>query len=244
MRRTALGVQMLAYQIDGRHEQAAGPGPSSSAGSATRHRAELVELSALLQARSTSALSSPCPVWKTRRCACTRLRRARGAHGGRLADRVAPCAVPGRRAAAASRKTELLFVTLDKSEGYHDRIAYHDYAISAERFHWQTQNSAGPDTPGGRRYLESAATAGSSSCSCGRARAMPTAPAAGHAGVRRRRPADEHRVAACNAAAGAAVPGVQRVARGGLQLKLRCAAGAAGVYAAVLRALADVLVVA
>ena len=53
-----------------------------------------------------------------------------------------------------SRKTELLFVTLDKSEGYHDRIAYHDYAISAERFHWQTQNSAGPDTPGGRRYLE------------------------------------------------------------------------------------------
>jgi hypothetical protein len=54
-----------------------------------------------------------------------------------------------------SRKTELLFVTLDKSEGYHDRIAYHDYAISAERFHWQTQNSAGPDTPGGRRYLES-----------------------------------------------------------------------------------------
>ncbi len=55
-----------------------------------------------------------------------------------------------------SRKTELLFVTLDKSEGYHDRIAYHDYAISAERFHWQTQNNAGPDTPSGRRYLESA----------------------------------------------------------------------------------------
>ncbi len=53
-----------------------------------------------------------------------------------------------------SRKTELLFVTLDKSEGYHDRIAYHDYAISVWRLHWQTQNSAGPDTPGGRRYLE------------------------------------------------------------------------------------------
>ena len=56
-----------------------------------------------------------------------------------------------------SRKTELLFVTLDKSEGYHDRIAYHDYAISAERFHWQSQNSAAPDTPVGRRYLESPA---------------------------------------------------------------------------------------
>jgi hypothetical protein len=53
------------------------------------------------------------------------------------------------------RKTELLFVTLDKSEGYHDRISYRDYAISAGHFHWQTQNSAGPDTPSGRRYVES-----------------------------------------------------------------------------------------
>ena len=50
----------------------------------------------------------------------------------------------------------MLFVTLDKSEGYHDRIAYRDYAISRDRFHWQSQNSAGPDTVKGRRYLESA----------------------------------------------------------------------------------------
>jgi hypothetical protein len=53
-------------------------------------------------------------------------------------------------------KIELLFVTLDKSAGFHDRIAYHDYAVSPSRFHWQTQNVAGPDTPAGRRYLESA----------------------------------------------------------------------------------------
>jgi superfamily II DNA or RNA helicase/HKD family nuclease len=53
------------------------------------------------------------------------------------------------------QQLELLFVTLDKSAGYHDRIAYHDYAISPTRFHWQTQNAAGPDTPAGRRYLES-----------------------------------------------------------------------------------------
>jgi len=53
------------------------------------------------------------------------------------------------------RQTELLFVTLDKSSGYHDRISYHDYAISPTHFHWQTQNSAAPDTPGGKRYLES-----------------------------------------------------------------------------------------
>jgi len=55
----------------------------------------------------------------------------------------------------ADEKIELLFVTLDKRTGYHAGIAYHDYAISPELFHWQTQNTAGPDTPGGRRYLES-----------------------------------------------------------------------------------------
>jgi len=53
------------------------------------------------------------------------------------------------------RRVELLFVTLDKSAGFHDRIAYHDYALSPDRFHWQTQNSAGPNTNAGRRYLES-----------------------------------------------------------------------------------------
>lgn len=53
------------------------------------------------------------------------------------------------------RKVELLFVALDKRSGYHERIAYRDYAINAERFHWQTQNSAGPDTPAGRRDLQS-----------------------------------------------------------------------------------------
>lgn len=57
--------------------------------------------------------------------------------------------------ALQDRKIELLFVTLDKREGFHERIAYRDYAISAERFHWQSQNSAGPDTSAGRRYLES-----------------------------------------------------------------------------------------
>ena len=54
------------------------------------------------------------------------------------------------------RRLQLLFVTLDKSQGFHSSIAYHDYAVSTSRFHWQTQNSAGPDTTVGRRYLESA----------------------------------------------------------------------------------------
>ena len=54
------------------------------------------------------------------------------------------------------QKLELMFVTLDKSNGYHAAIAYHDHAISPTRFHWQSQNSAGPETGAGRRYLESA----------------------------------------------------------------------------------------
>ncbi|HRO54010.1 MAG TPA: DUF3427 domain-containing protein [Alicycliphilus sp.] len=53
------------------------------------------------------------------------------------------------------RQVELLFVTLDKRDGYHERIAYHDYAISPERFHWQSQNAAGPETRAGHRYLHS-----------------------------------------------------------------------------------------
>lgn len=54
------------------------------------------------------------------------------------------------------QKTELMFVTLDKSSGYHEGISYHDYALSPTRFHWQSQNSAGRETAAGRRYLESA----------------------------------------------------------------------------------------
>ncbi len=52
-------------------------------------------------------------------------------------------------------KTELLFVTLDKSEWFHGSTAYHDYAISTNLFHWQSQNSAGPHTTVGKRYIES-----------------------------------------------------------------------------------------
>jgi len=51
------------------------------------------------------------------------------------------------------QKTELIFITLDKSDARHEGVAYHDYAISRDRFHWQTQNSAGPNTAAGRRYL-------------------------------------------------------------------------------------------
>jgi len=58
------------------------------------------------------------------------------------------------------RKTELLFVTLDKRSGYHDAISYQDYALSHELFHWQTQNSCGPQTASGQRYLQSVGAGG------------------------------------------------------------------------------------
>ena len=56
----------------------------------------------------------------------------------------------------AEEKIELLFVTLDKSEGFQESVQYKDYAISPELFHWQTQNRAGPNNNSGRRYTESA----------------------------------------------------------------------------------------
>jgi superfamily II DNA or RNA helicase/HKD family nuclease len=52
-------------------------------------------------------------------------------------------------------KTELFFVTLDKSEGsFSPTTSYRDYAISRDHFHWETQNSAAEDTPTGRRYIQ------------------------------------------------------------------------------------------
>ncbi|MDT7514722.1 DUF3427 domain-containing protein [Rhodoferax mekongensis] len=52
-------------------------------------------------------------------------------------------------------KVEILFVTLDKSEGFSERIQFKDYAISPELFQWQTQNRAGPNNSTGQRYIES-----------------------------------------------------------------------------------------
>ncbi len=53
----------------------------------------------------------------------------------------------------SERQIEYIFVTLDKSAGFHETIAYQDYAISPNRFHWQSQNSARPGTAAGKRYL-------------------------------------------------------------------------------------------
>ena len=51
--------------------------------------------------------------------------------------------------------TELLFITLEKSEkDYSPSTMYHDYAINDELFHWQSQNAARPDRGKGLEYVK------------------------------------------------------------------------------------------
>lgn len=53
------------------------------------------------------------------------------------------------------RKTELLFVTLDKSgKRFSPTTRYEDYAISANVFHWQSQGDTSVESEAGRRYIE------------------------------------------------------------------------------------------
>ena len=54
----------------------------------------------------------------------------------------------------ANANTELLFVTLNKCEKqFSATTMYHDYAISPTLFHWQTQNSARPNSGRGLGYI-------------------------------------------------------------------------------------------
>lgn len=50
--------------------------------------------------------------------------------------------------------TELLFINLIKSEeNFSPTTMYDDYAINEHLFHWQSQNSVGPNTPKGISYI-------------------------------------------------------------------------------------------
>lgn len=52
------------------------------------------------------------------------------------------------------KNTELLFVTLEKTEDkYSPSTMYDDYAINERLFHWQSQNSTKPDSPKGLSYI-------------------------------------------------------------------------------------------
>jgi superfamily II DNA or RNA helicase/HKD family nuclease len=155
--RDALVAQMLTYQVLG--------GPNAVGFQVLRERfasypncaEELVQLADILSTRSRL---DPLPLPGAEDLplhlhAAYQTREILTAFGFLTSERYVP--FQAGVLALPARRTELLFVTLDKSAGFHDRIAYHDYAVSPTRFHWQTQNSAGPHTPAGRRYIESAA---------------------------------------------------------------------------------------
>jgi superfamily II DNA or RNA helicase/HKD family nuclease len=149
-------VQMLAYQIDAQHHQRGGPREFLQRLEASPiAQGELAELGALLQARSNLPGTAIPGLADAPLClhAAYTAREVLTAVGWLTAERRVP--FQAGILPLADRRVELLFVTLDKTEGYHAGIAYRDYAVSAERFHWQTQNTAGPDTPAGRRYIES-----------------------------------------------------------------------------------------
>jgi superfamily II DNA or RNA helicase len=64
---------------------------------------------------------------------------------------------PSREGVAVNQSlnTELLFINLIKSEeNFSPTTMYDDYAISEILFHWQSQNSAGPETPKGLSYIK------------------------------------------------------------------------------------------
>lgn len=57
-------------------------------------------------------------------------------------------------AVSSDLNTELLFINLIKSEeNFSPTTMYDDYAISETLFHWQSQNSASPETPKGLSYI-------------------------------------------------------------------------------------------
>ena len=149
-------LQMLTYQINAQHHQhGTGEDFLARLSAYPDHQTELAELAEVLQARSTLRNQTILGLENVPLCLY-------GAYGVREILTAVGWLTSERRTpfqagvlALHNRKIELLFVTLDKREGYHERIAYHDYAISAGRFHWQSQNAAGPDTTAGRRYLES-----------------------------------------------------------------------------------------
>ena len=149
-------VQMLAYQVDGTSSQVGGPVQFlSRLKNNPNATTELRELANVLEVRSTLA-SVPLPGLEATPLLLHGQYSSREIQTavGWLTDSARPAAREGVLRLPAQR-TEVLFVTLDKSSGYHDSVNYHDYAISPSRFHWQSQNSTAPETPIGQQYLAS-----------------------------------------------------------------------------------------
>lgn len=154
-RDTAL-IQMLAYQVDGTSSQVGGPVPFlTRLGNNPSSVTELRELADVLEVRSTLP-SVPLPGLEATPLLLHGQYSSREIQTavGWLTDAARPAAREGVLRLKEQR-IELMFVTLDKSSGYHETVNYHDYAMSPSRFHWQSQNSAAPETPIGQQYLAS-----------------------------------------------------------------------------------------
>jgi hypothetical protein len=151
-------LQLLAYQVDGTNARI-GPGEDflNRLRQSPALLEELGELAEVLESRQRLLYRSLPDADDTVLCLHARYSRREilTAFGWYTAERRPPSQTGVL--ALQGRKTELLFVTLDKSSGFHDRIAYRDHAISPDLFHWQSQNSAGPTTGAGKRYAESPA---------------------------------------------------------------------------------------
>ncbi|WP_116472544.1 DUF3427 domain-containing protein [Zobellella maritima] len=149
-------LQMLAYQIDGQQSQVGSPQDFlERLAQAPTVCNELVQLSNYLDAK-TQHQYLPLPGLEhtpLKLHAAYQSREVLTAVGFLTAEKRMP--FQAGVLTLREKKTELLFVTLDKSTALHEGVAYNDYAISQHQFHWQSQNSAGPNTPAGRRYIES-----------------------------------------------------------------------------------------
>lgn len=150
-------LQMLTYQLNAKTEQLE-RGEDFLSRLRTTSQAHLKELGELGEALQLRQLIPALPIPGLEDIPLT----LHAAYGIREILTAVGWLTPKRRAPFQAgvlplneRRVELLFVTLDKRQGYHERIAYHDYAISPCKFHWQTQNAAGPETMAGRRYLQS-----------------------------------------------------------------------------------------
>lgn len=149
-------IQMLAYQVDGTHDRTGGPEAFLDRLRANPEiTSELRELADVLESRSVLP-SVPLPGMEQTPLTL------HGSYKHREILTAVDFLTADRRPLFNTGvlrlhdlKIELMFVTLDKTSGFHQGISYHDYAISSKLFHWQSQNAAGPDTPAGQRYLGS-----------------------------------------------------------------------------------------
>lgn len=150
-------LQMLAYQIDGKNSQiGSGVQFLDRLQESPELLSEVSELAAILLSRS-SIVQKPIPhMEQAPLClyAAYEIREILTAVGYYSETHRTPH--KSGVLTLQEQKTELLFVTLDKSNWFNGSTAYHDYAISPELFHWQSQNSAGPHTKAGQRYIQTA----------------------------------------------------------------------------------------